>query len=338
MLRAYRPPHVPRLRRRAVGAAVARGAPHARECGHRVASAYLAALALGAGAAAVFVVLGVRSRSSGGAAGGASRAASCSCSPSSPPPPACCRCARSPRRTRRSARSSRVAASRSPSRRRASGSGRPGRRRLRRWCSSRVPASTPGVRGGPAADRGGRVSRRHREAALGVGLLGARRGDRRGAARRARRAGGRRRRPLARRHGAAIVVQRMSAPRTGCCCGLLPGERRVRRALDLVVTSISGSRDGLATPADIADSRSDFPAEQLHFVVVPGAVHADFGDYGTQRGDGERAISHAAAQRELSRQSCASCGRSSPTGPIDPSRTTSRCGERDSYSVGRAHD
>lgn len=97
---------------------------------------------------------------------------------------------------------------------------------------------------------------------------------------------------------AAMVVQHERAADGLLLWASYPANDALAGRSDLVVTSISGSRDGLATPADIADSRSDLPPD-TRFVVIPGAVHADFGDYGTQRGDGERAISHAAAQREL---------------------------------------
>ena len=77
-----------------------------------------------------------------------------------------------------------------------------------------------------------------------------------------------------------------------------PANDALAERTDLVVTSISGGRDGLATPADIAESRSDLPPD-TRFVVIPGAVHADFGDYGAQRGDGERAISRERAQQTI---------------------------------------
>ena len=48
---------------------------------------------------------------------------------------------------------------------------------------------------------------------------------------------------------------------------------------DLKVTSISGELDGLSTPAKVTASKADLPASST-FVVVPGAVHSYFGDYG----------------------------------------------------------
>jgi hypothetical protein len=64
---------------------------------------------------------------------------------------------------------------------------------------------------------------------------------------------------------------------------------------DLVVASVSGSEDGLSTPDDIEASRADLPAGTT-FTEVEGAVHAFFGDYGAQPGDGTPTTSRAAAQ------------------------------------------
>ena len=66
----------------------------------------------------------------------------------------------------------------------------------------------------------------------------------------------------------------------------------------LAVTSVSASNDGLATPAKIDATRSRLPPG-TRFVVIEGAVHSDFGDYGTQRGDGVPTISRQEAQREI---------------------------------------
>lgn len=67
---------------------------------------------------------------------------------------------------------------------------------------------------------------------------------------------------------------------------------------DLKVLSISGSADGLATTADLDASKANLPPDS-QYVVIPGAVHSDFGDYGDQPGDGTRTIEHAAAQTEI---------------------------------------
>lgn len=66
----------------------------------------------------------------------------------------------------------------------------------------------------------------------------------------------------------------------------------------LIAWSISGERDGFTTARDVADSRRLLPAD-TRFEVVPGAVHAHFGDYGEQPGDGVPAASRADAQERI---------------------------------------
>lgn len=63
--------------------------------------------------------------------------------------------------------------------------------------------------------------------------------------------------------------------------------------------SISGSQDGLSTPADIDASRADLPADTA-FEVIEGGSHAQFGDYGAQPGDGTPTISADQARAEIS--------------------------------------
>lgn len=53
----------------------------------------------------------------------------------------------------------------------------------------------------------------------------------------------------------------------------------------LAVVTISSSKDGLSTPAKIADAKHLLPQDAA-FVEIPGANHAQFGDYGGQPGDG----------------------------------------------------
>lgn len=70
------------------------------------------------------------------------------------------------------------------------------------------------------------------------------------------------------------------------------------------VLSLSGSNDGLATPAKIDASKALLP-EDATFTVIEGAVHAYFGDYGAQSGDGEPTISHDRARALISADSLA---------------------------------
>ncbi len=67
---------------------------------------------------------------------------------------------------------------------------------------------------------------------------------------------------------------------------------------DLVVTSVSGTNDGLSTPADIEASRAKLPSSAT-FVAVQGGVHAFFGDYGEQPGDGTPSVSREVAQQQI---------------------------------------
>jgi hypothetical protein len=66
----------------------------------------------------------------------------------------------------------------------------------------------------------------------------------------------------------------------------------------LRVASISGSADALATPADIDASRPKLPGDTA-YTVVEGGVHAFFGDYGEQPGDGTPTVSREEAQRQI---------------------------------------
>jgi hypothetical protein len=70
-------------------------------------------------------------------------------------------------------------------------------------------------------------------------------------------------------------------------------------SLTIPVASISGSRDALSTPADIEESKSNLPADAT-FTAIDGASHAQFGDYGPQRGDNEPTISNNEAREQIS--------------------------------------
>ncbi|MEI8240352.1 MAG: alpha/beta hydrolase [Actinomycetota bacterium] len=74
------------------------------------------------------------------------------------------------------------------------------------------------------------------------------------------------------------------------------GSMASRTGLDIV--SVSGTNDGLATPADIEASKANLPAD-TRYVAVQGGIHAYFGDYGPQSGDGTSTISRDAAQQQI---------------------------------------
>ena len=66
----------------------------------------------------------------------------------------------------------------------------------------------------------------------------------------------------------------------------------------LAVMSVSGTNDGLATPADIDERKPDLPAS-TEYVPIDGAIHSFFGDYGPQSGDGRPGTTRADAQRQI---------------------------------------
>ena len=69
-------------------------------------------------------------------------------------------------------------------------------------------------------------------------------------------------------------------------------------SLRIPVASISGSRDGLATPAKIAASRANLPADTV-FTEIDGADHAQFGAYGPQPGDRPATIDASEAREQI---------------------------------------
>lgn len=67
---------------------------------------------------------------------------------------------------------------------------------------------------------------------------------------------------------------------------------------ELTVLSVSGTADGLTTPADVEASKAKLPSDTT-YVAIEGAVHSYFGDYGEQRGDGTPTISREDAQQQI---------------------------------------
>lgn len=63
------------------------------------------------------------------------------------------------------------------------------------------------------------------------------------------------------------------------------------------VLSVSATNDQLSTPADIEESKADLPPD-ARFEVVDGGIHAYFGDYGPQRGDGTPIVSRQEQQAQ----------------------------------------
>ncbi|WP_192796567.1 alpha/beta hydrolase [Serinicoccus kebangsaanensis] len=69
---------------------------------------------------------------------------------------------------------------------------------------------------------------------------------------------------------------------------------------DLEVSTIFGSEDGLATPADIEASLDLLPP-RTSVIEISGGVHAFFGDYGEQPGDGTPGVAREVAQDHIVR-------------------------------------
>lgn len=61
---------------------------------------------------------------------------------------------------------------------------------------------------------------------------------------------------------------------------------------------LSGTNDGLATSEKVAQSRPNLPTT-TRYSAIAGGVHAFFGDYGAQPGDGQPTIGRAEAQGQI---------------------------------------
>lgn len=78
-------------------------------------------------------------------------------------------------------------------------------------------------------------------------------------------------------------------------------------------TSIYGTNDALTTPADIDASRALLPKD-TRFVRIEGGVHAFFGDYGVQPGDGRPGVPRAQAQQIIIAETIAALARVNAAG------------------------
>jgi hypothetical protein len=88
---------------------------------------------------------------------------------------------------------------------------------------------------------------------------------------------------------------------------------------DLKAVSISGAADGFTTPADIEASKGKLPPDTA-YVVINGAVHSSFGDYGEQSGDGVATVDRSAAQTESTRAALALLASLAPPPPPAPKK------------------
>ena len=99
-----------------------------------------------------------------------------------------------------------------------------------------------------------------------------------------------------------VVASQVAASRRAGFSGLILIGTSHPRDVDLSelavpVTKIVGTRDGLASRAEVEANRSKLPAS-THWVWVEGGNHSQFGWYGFQPGD-RRATITASAQRAL---------------------------------------
>jgi hypothetical protein len=69
---------------------------------------------------------------------------------------------------------------------------------------------------------------------------------------------------------------------------------------DLVVASVSGTRDAFTTPGDI-DRTAPLLPPATAFTAIEGGIHSFFGDYGLQPGDGTPGTTRAQAQERIIR-------------------------------------
>jgi dienelactone hydrolase len=77
---------------------------------------------------------------------------------------------------------------------------------------------------------------------------------------------------------------------------------------DLVVSSIYASEDALSTPAEVLAAEGNLPLDAA-FVEIEGGNHAQFGNYGPQRGDGTATIDPGTQWDEVAEASIAAIER-----------------------------
>jgi hypothetical protein len=96
-----------------------------------------------------------------------------------------------------------------------------------------------------------------------------------------------------------------------------PADTLVRT--DLKAVSISGGADRFTTPADIEASKGKLPPN-TSYVVINGAVHSSFGDYGEQAGDGIATVDRSAVQTEITGAALALLASLAPPPPPSPKK------------------
>lgn len=103
--------------------------------------------------------------------------------------------------------------------------------------------------------------------------------------------------------GGAMAAQYLAGPGAGKVAGLIllgayPAGNVSLRGQTLTVLNLAAQNDGLSTLGEVQSSLPRLP-ESTRLVVLPGAVHADFGRYGEQRGDGQRATAREVTEAAI---------------------------------------
>lgn len=103
--------------------------------------------------------------------------------------------------------------------------------------------------------------------------------------------------------GGAMAAQFLAGQGAGQVAGLIllgayPAGNVSLRGQALAVLNLAAQNDGLSTLPEVQSSLPRLP-ESTRLVVLPGAVHADFGRYGEQRGDGQRSTAREVTEAAI---------------------------------------
>ena len=106
--------------------------------------------------------------------------------------------------------------------------------------------------------------------------------------------------------GGAMAAQYLSGATAGKVRGLIlmgaypAGNVSLKSQTNLAVLSLLGEHDTVAKASDVRDGLTRLPAS-AKLVTIKGSVHAFFGRYGPQKGDGVPTVSRADAEAQIVR-------------------------------------
>ena len=106
--------------------------------------------------------------------------------------------------------------------------------------------------------------------------------------------------------GGAMAAQYLSGATAGKVTGLIlmgaypAGNVSLKSQTNLAVLSLLGEHDTVAKASDVRDGLTRLPAS-AKLVTIKGSVHAFFGRYGPQKGDGVPTVSRADAEAQIVR-------------------------------------